>query len=291
MNPSDGSHQTLPSTWWRDSVDSSARRKKIRQQEIRQERHCRASCWAKHSSACILAWSWCSSQTRWLSREWTKAATWARCGLQLLDCSHSSKSHLQVWLARPTHFYNNFHPDYQWHTTTPANMVCAHRALQTLGAREVRNVTAGHIFVVAVATLVGGLLCTFEHVLSDGTHTGVALKLRRGLSTPRYIFISHQSETLRCRPNWQPVWRCCARLQPTTSMVPEQDGVGFRMTTILSPGFGVRPRPESLAQPITPRWWAYYHWNFLITNLIPQEFIFVIDVIALRHKFPWKFMM
>ena len=29
-----------------------------------------------------------------------------------------------------------------------------------------------------------------------------------------------------------------------------------------------------------------YHWNFLITNLIPQEFIFVIDVIALRHKFP-----
>ena len=34
-----------------------------------------------------------------------------------------------------------------------------------------------------------------------------------------------------------------------------------------------------------------YHWNFLITNLIPREFIFVIDVIALRHKFPWKFMM
>ena len=29
-----------------------------------------------------------------------------------------------------------------------------------------------------------------------------------------------------------------------------------------------------------------YHSNFLITNLIPQEFIFVIDVIALRHKFP-----
>ena len=45
-------------------------------------------------------------------------------------------------------------------------MVCAHRALQALGAREVRNVTAGHVFVVAVATLVGGLLCTFEHVLS-----------------------------------------------------------------------------------------------------------------------------
>ena len=78
---------------------------------------------------------------------------------------------------------------------TPANMVCAHRALQALGAREVRNVTAGHVFVVAVATLVGGLLCTFEHVLSDGTHTqGVALKLRRGLSTPRYIFISHQMQ-------------------------------------------------------------------------------------------------
>ena len=74
-------------------------------------------------------------------------------------------------------------------------MVCAHRALQALGAREVRNVTAGHVFVVAVATLVGGLLCTFEHVLSDGTHTGVALKLRRGLSTPRYIFIPHQMQT------------------------------------------------------------------------------------------------
>ena len=28
-----------------------------------------------------------------------------------------------------------------------------------------------------------------------------------------------------------------------------------------------------------------YHWNFLITNLIPQEFIFEIDVIALRHQF------
>ena len=69
------------------------------------------------------------------------------------------------------------------------------RALQALGAREVRNVTAGHVFVVAVATLVGGPLCTFEHVLSDGTHTGVALKLRRGLSTPRYIFISHQMQT------------------------------------------------------------------------------------------------
>ena len=31
--------------------------------------------------------------------------------------------------------------------------------------------------------------------------------------------------------------------------------------------------------------------EFLIANLIPQEFIFVIDVIALRHKFPRKFMM
>ena len=49
-----------------------------------------------------------------------------------------------------------------------------------------RNVAAGHVFVVpnptdppeqarAVATLVGGLLCTFEHLLAaaDGTHTQV----------------------------------------------------------------------------------------------------------------------
>ena len=35
---------------------------------------------------------------------------------------------------------------------------------------------------------------------------------------------------------------------------------------------------------------AIYHWNFLITNLIPQNF-FVIDVIALRHKFLRKYMM
>ena len=35
----------------------------------------------------------------------------------------------------------------------------------------------------------------------------------------------------------------------------------------------------------------YYHWTFLITNLIPQEFISVIDVFALRHKLPWKFVM
>ena len=34
-----------------------------------------------------------------------------------------------------------------------------------------------------------------------------------------------------------------------------------------------------------------YHWSFIITNLIPQEFIIAIDVVALRHKFLRKFMM
>ena len=70
------------------------------------------------------------------------------------------------------------------------------------------KVAAGRVFVVpnpmdppeqarAVATLVGGLLCTFERLLSvaDGTRRGVALKLRRGLTTPRNIFISHDLQT------------------------------------------------------------------------------------------------
>ena len=34
-----------------------------------------------------------------------------------------------------------------------------------------------------------------------------------------------------------------------------------------------------------------YHWKFIITNLIPQESIFVTDAIALRQKFLRKFMM
>ena len=98
---------------------------------------------------------------------------------------------------------------------TPANMVCAHRALQALGAREVRNVTAGHVFVVAVATLVGGLLCTFEHVLSDGTHTqGVALKLRRGfVDASLHLYLSsdadpigNQFDDVARGCNQQPAW-------------------------------------------------------------------------------------
>ena len=102
------------------------------------------------------------------------------------------------WRDQPIYF----HPD----NTTPTNMAHAHRALQVLGAREVRKVAAGQVFVVpnpmdppeqarAVATLVGGLLCTFEHLLSVEDGTGVALKLRRGLTTPRNIFISHQLQT------------------------------------------------------------------------------------------------
>ena len=69
------------------------------------------------------------------------------------------------WRDQPIYF----HPD----TTTPANMAHAHRALQALGARQVDKVAAGQVFVVlnptdppeqakAVATLVGGLLCTFD---------------------------------------------------------------------------------------------------------------------------------
>ena len=82
------------------------------------------------------------------------------------------------------------------------------RALQALGARQVGKVIAGQVFVVpnptappgqakAVAMLVESLLCTFEHLLSaaDGTCRGVALKLRRGLTTPRNIFISHDFQT------------------------------------------------------------------------------------------------
>ena len=34
-----------------------------------------------------------------------------------------------------------------------------------------------------------------------------------------------------------------------------------------------------------------YHWNFLITNLIPPKYTFVIGVIALRHKLLQNYMM
>ena len=104
------------------------------------------------------------------------------------------------WHDQPVYF----HPD----IATPANMAHAHRALRALGARQVDKVAAGQVFVVlnptdppeqamAVATLVGGLMCTFEHLLSaaNGTRRGVALKLRRGLATPRSIFVSRSFQT------------------------------------------------------------------------------------------------
>ena len=93
-------------------------------------------------------------------------------------------------------------------------MVCAHRALQALGAREVRNVTAGHVFVVAVATLVGGLLCTFEHVLSDGTHTGCGTQVEKGfVDASLHLYLSsdadpigNQFDDVARGCNQQPAW-------------------------------------------------------------------------------------
>ena len=32
-------------------------------------------------------------------------------------------------------------------------------------------------------------------------------------------------------------------------------------------------------------WHDYYNWNFVITNLIPHELIFIINVIVLRYEF------
>ena len=171
---------------------------KERLQELRQERHCRAV----EQGAAPYASLGPGAQAKLaeLQEKERKRQKDLNVDYRKIARTQASRASKFNWRDQPIFF----HPD----TTTPANMAHAHRALQALGAREVQSVAAGHVFVVpnptdppeqarAVATLVGGLLCTFEHFLSAaaGTRRGVALKLRRGLTTPRYIFISHDLQT------------------------------------------------------------------------------------------------